>query len=330
MRTSTKVAGLALSIVAIPVAVYAYNAATAPSGDELRDRIIELGYVPKDPPVNFMTVGSLYYIDSKLKTFFPICKATVQDIKDISNTSPSEEFKRRLQRKGDLATGISFDIGSLIHGSATNSYLVNVGYSLTDVKIDEIDLGPNWAVFETLMNRPNCKPIAYHYLDSDGYVCQVVNILSATTEFKLDRDARTKLEAGAEGVPDNVKDIMKHAIEARSNEDVVDKDGRLLSGKALQYGVILTPTCLAPPHSRFQRVPYRTTVGRYWNYFLFNVVERLLPAKSDAADTDGPPNVEGSNKIAVKQFVVGLEHLIRRFERSLARLQRRPLEFLEI
>ena len=34
---------------------------------------------------------------------------------------------------------------------------------------------------------------------------------------------------------------MKQAVEAQGNQDVVSKEGRLLAGKALQYGAALTP-----------------------------------------------------------------------------------------
>jgi hypothetical protein len=86
-----------------------------------------------------------------------------------------------------------------------------------------------------------------------------------------------------------VKDIVKRAVEAQGNQDVVNKEGRLLAGKALQYGAALTPLCLAPTNSRFSRVVPTTRLGRFWNYVLFNILEPILPAKGDPSDAAQRP-----------------------------------------
>lgn len=77
---------------------------------------------------------------------------------------------------------------------------------------------------------------------------------------------------------------MKRGIEAQGNQEVVDKEGRMLAGKALQYGAVWDPNCLAPPRSRFTRTVPKTTVGRYWNYVLFRIIEPILPAKLDEVE----------------------------------------------
>jgi hypothetical protein len=236
-----------------------------------------------------MTVGSLYYVDSEAKRFIPICIANKEDIGESLRSSPSVELQQSLERKGQLTTGISIDIGWLLKGSADNNYVVKVNYSLTDVRVDEIALGANGQIFGKLMDQPHCFQTAMRYLHAGGYVCQVTSILSATSEFKLDRDAQSKLATTSDATVNDVKDIMKRAVEAQGKQDVVDKEGRLLSGKALQYGVALTPLCLAPTHSRFSRVVPSTTLGRFWNYVLFNILEPMLPAaKDDELDVAQP------------------------------------------
>jgi hypothetical protein len=133
------------------------------------------------------------------------------------------------------------------------------------------------------------------FIHAGGYVCQGQKILRATAEFKLDRDAQSKLGANATATSGDVKEIVKLAVESQSDQAVVDKEGRLLAGRALQYGVSMTPICLAPPNSRFERVLPHTALGRITNFVLFNIVEPILPAKPDhfevaqgAHDAEGP------------------------------------------
>ena len=272
---------LAALVIAAPLAAHSLQ---RPSGDQLGDTLREYGFIPKNPPTTLMTVGSLYYVDSGAKHFFPICIADKEDIGEAVRSSPSVELQQSLERKGQLATGISIDIGWMLKGSADNNYMVKVNYSLTDVRVEEIGLGANWQIFGKLMDQPHCNQMAMRYLHAGGYVCQVTSILSATAEFKLDRDTQSKLASSSSATANDVKDIVKRAVEAQGNQDVVNKEGRLLAGKALQYGAALTPLCLAPTNSRFSRVVPTTTLGRFWNYVLFNVLEPILPAKGDPSD----------------------------------------------
>jgi hypothetical protein len=269
---------LAAIVVAAPLAAHSFQ---KPGGDQLGDTLREYGFIPKNPPTTLMTPGSIYYVDSEAKHFFPICIASKEDIGDALRSSPSVELQQSLERKGQLSTGISIDIGWLLKGSADNNYVVKVNYSLTDVRVEEIALGANWQIFGKLMDEPHCSQMAMRYLHAGGYVCQVTSILSATAEFKLDRDTQSKLATSSNATVNDVKDIMKRAVEAQGNQDVVNKEGRLLSGKALQYGAALTPLCVAPTKSRFSRVVPSTTFGRFWNYVLFNILEPILPAKAD-------------------------------------------------
>ena len=228
-----------------------------------------------------MTVGSLYYVDSKVRDFTTICTAEKSDLEEAVVSSRSLEMQESLERNGQLATGVKIDVGWLLKGSVDKSYVVKVNASLTDVVLDEIPLGTNWLIFAKLMEKPQCNQIAMQYLRAGGYVCQGQKILRATAEFKLDRDAQSRLGADATATPGDVKDIVKLAVEAQSDQAVVDKEGRLLAGKALEYGVSMTPICLAPPNSRFERVLPRTVLGQFTNFVLFNILEPILPTRPD-------------------------------------------------
>jgi hypothetical protein len=283
---------LAAAVLAVPSAAYYW---TTPSNDPLGDTLREYGFVPINPPSNLMTVGSLYYVDSKVREFTTICNAEKSDLEDSIVSSRSLEMQESLERNGELATGVKIDVGWMLKGSLHKNYVVKVQSSLTDVVLDEIPLGPNWLIFSKLMGKPQCSQMAMRYIHAGGYVCQGQKILRATAEFKLDRDAQSKLGTNATATPGDVKDIVKLAVESQSDQAVVDKEGRLLAGKALEYGVSMSPICLAPPNSRFERILPQTALGRIANFVLFNIIEPILPAKPDqlevaqaARDVEGP------------------------------------------
>jgi hypothetical protein len=265
---------------AAPVAYYL----TTPDEDPLADTLRDYGFVPIRPPSNLMHVGSLYYVDSEVKHFSAICDADPTDLEGQVVTSRSWEMQQSLETRGRFATGVKVDLGWLLNGGANQDYVVNVRSSLTDVALEEIPLGPNWSIFAKLMEKPQCSQVAMQYIHAGGYVCQGQKILKATAEFKLDRDDQSKLEASATAKAENIKDIVKLAVESQSDQSVVDKEGRLLAGAALEYGVSMNPICLAPPDGRFQRILPRTEVGRMTNFVLFNIIEPILPGKPDRVD----------------------------------------------
>jgi len=262
--------------VAAPLAAF-YE--STPSNDPLGDTLRQYGFQPINPPSNLMSVGSLYYVDAEVRDFKAICHADKADLEDVVVTSRSWEMQESLERKGRFSTGVEVDLGWLLHDNADKNYVAKVHSSLTDVVLEEIPLGPNWAIFAKLMKKPECNEVAMRYIHAGGYVCQGQKILQATAEYKLDRDAESKLAAKA--ADNNIKDIVKLAVEAQSDQSVVDKQGRLFAGAALKYGISMTPICLAPPTGRFQRVLPRTALGRLTNFVLFNIVEPMLPAKPE-------------------------------------------------
>jgi hypothetical protein len=283
MRTMTMlVLAATVTTTAVPAAAYYWT--TSRSDDLLGGTLREYGFVPIRPPSNLMNVGSLYYVDSRVKDFKAICNAEQDDLKDSVVSSRSWEMQQSLERNGRFATGVNVDVGWLVNGGLDKNYVVKVHSSLTDVLLEEIPLGSNWLIFAKLMKKPQCSQVALRYIHAGGYVCQGQKILHATAEFKLDRDAQSKLAAGSKTTADNVRDIVKLAVESQSEQAVVEKDGRLFAGTALEYGVSMNPLCLAPPDAHFQRILPQTALGRVANFVLFNIVEPILPAKPDHLD----------------------------------------------
>jgi hypothetical protein len=293
MQTMTMLALAAtVTTAAVPPAAYYW---TKPSDDPLGDTLRGYGFVPINPPSNLMEVGSLYYVDSQVKDFRAICHAEKADLEGSVVSSRSWEIQESLERNGRFATGVKVDLGWLLNGGIDKNYVVKVHSSLTDIVLEEIPLGPNWLIFAKLMEKPQCSQVAMRYIHAGGYVCQGQKILQATAEFKLDRDAQSKLATSAKATADDIKEIVKLAVESQGDQTVVDKEGRLFAGTALKYGVSMNPICLAPPDGRFQRVLPHTALGRVTNYVLFNIVEPILPPKPDrlevaqgAHDAQGP------------------------------------------
>lgn len=279
MRTMTMLAlAAAVTTAAIPAVAY-YR--TTPSNDPLGDTLRGYGFNPINPPSNLMNVGSLYYVDSKAKNFTTICNAEKSDLEESVVSSRSFEMQESLERNGQLATGVNIDFGWLLKGNLDKNYVVKVHSSLTDVVLEEIPLGPNWLIFAKLMEKPQCNQMAMQHIHAGGYVCQGQKILRATAEFKLDRDAHSRLAANATATSSDIKEIVKLAVESQGDQAVVEKEGRLLAGRALKYGVSMNPMCLAPPNGRFKRVLPHTAFDRFTNFVLFNIVEPILPAKPD-------------------------------------------------
>jgi hypothetical protein len=147
----------------------------------------------------------------------------------------------------------------VLHGDVESKYIQTVHASLTDVVLEEIPLGPNWRIFSKLMEKPECSKIANELINAGGYVCQGQKTLQATAEYRLGRDVQNKLETDAKLTPDELKHIVKQAIETQAHESVVVREDRLFAGSALKYGVLMNPTCLSPANGRFPRTLPRTT-----------------------------------------------------------------------
>lgn len=286
------IAVLLTPVVAVPAADYLTNTGDDALGDTLRG----YGFVPVVPPSTLMPVGSLYYVDWKVRDFKAICHAEEADLEKVVKTSSSWKDEQNLERKGKMSTGIDIDLGWMLKGKWDKSHVVKVQSTLADVVLEEIPLGPNWTIFEKLMNQKECNDVVMNFVRAGYYVCQGQKILNATAQFKLDADVENELEANASATPDAIKDIVKRAVETQGQQSVVAKEGRILAGSSLTYGVSMSPFCFAPPEGRFKRVLPSTTMGRVTNYVLFNIVEPLLPTKGTPAAMAQASNIAAGPK----------------------------------
>ncbi len=274
-----KVIMLALATVittmTVPAMAYYW---TKPGNDPLDDTLRAYDFRRINPPSNLMTVGSLYYVDAAGKHYASICSAGKSDLEGHVIVSPSWEMQEDVERNGRFNAGVTVDFGSLVKGDMSNSYIQKVHASLTDIVLEEVPLGPNWSIFQKLMERPECQKMATELVNAGGYVCQGQKTLQATAEFELDREVENKLTTGGKITPGEIKGIVIRAIETQSHQDVVLREDRLFAGSALKYGVLMNPTCLSPSTGRFRRTLPRTAFDRVVNFVLFRVVEPLFSA----------------------------------------------------
>jgi hypothetical protein len=268
-----------VTAAAVPPAVYYI---TKNRSDPLTETLKRYGFLPIMPPSNLMQVGTLYYVNAAVTEFKAICRADKTDLQDAVAQSRSWEMQQELAHNGNFATNIKVDFGVLLGGDVGGNYVQKVHASLTDVLIDEITLGANSLIFTKLMEKPECNQVATQLLSEGAYVCQGQKILQGTARYGVDE--QNKLEIKTKANADDVKNLLKTAIETQGNQSVLDKDGRLFAGTALEYGVSMNPTCLAPLNGRFARVLPQTAFRRFVNFVLFNIIEPMLPAKDDRTE----------------------------------------------
>jgi hypothetical protein len=258
--------------------------ATMPSDDPLADTLQDYGLEPIHPPSNLLQVGSLYLVDAKAGTYTPICDADKTDLENATRTSPSFEISNSLEQKGEFAASVK--AAKLFGGDAGEDYVVRIHSSLTDVELTEITLGTNLTIFQKLMAKPTCAAVAMQFVNANRYVCQGQRILTATAQYKLERDARGQLTAHASA--NDIASAAKMAVETQGNQSLDARQGKWFSGSALQYGVSMNPQCMSPKHARYARVLPQTSLQRAWNSFLFNVLEPMLPPTADPDQVDAP------------------------------------------
>jgi hypothetical protein len=258
MNRKAKFAAAVLAVtVGVPAIIHVVR---FPSRDPLADELRDYGFYPINPPSTLVEVGSLYYVSEDGLSYRAICRAVPADVADVVQISRSVQIQQDLDQKGSFTSDISVDLRSVFDGGVASDYVQKVHFSLTDITLQEIPL------------VSNC------------YVCQGQEILLATAEFKLDRATQEKLKVSADLKPE-VNQALKAAIKTQSDQTVVERDGSLYSGSALNYGVEVNPTCLAPPHSHFLRVLPRNRLERFINFVRYRVIEPWLPPTPDAPAT---------------------------------------------
>jgi len=278
MRTKLILAA-ALPLLTIGV-VAGWHAINRPSQNQLGDTLRGFGYLPLSMPTSKMGLGSLYYVDSKVRYFDLVCAAKFSDLEDAVDTATGADLRMDSLSNGQFESTIKLDLGWLLNGGASAKGTQAVHFSLTDITVESISHEKSIDLFISMAERPSCGRAIAEALNSGGYVCQGVKVLQATAEYKLDRDTQNKLTAGTTQAND-VKGLVKQAVETQSGHEVVEREGRLQSGKKLKYGVVMKPNCMSPTTARFARMLPESVFGRWTNYVLFNLIEPFWPSREE-------------------------------------------------
>ena len=268
---------VAIVAVAIPATAHFLN---RPSENHLGDTLRSFGYLPIALPTSRMSVGSLYYVNSKVRFFDVACQAEKADLEHAVEFETGGEVRADLLTNGQFETGVKISVGGIIKGDVAANEKQTVRFSLTDIRVESISLEKNLEIFLKMMEKPHCNRAVMQIIKSGGYVCQGQKVLEATADYKLDRDTMNKIGTSTVNTTD-VNSIVKLAVETQSGHQVVEREGRVQSGKKLKYAVKMNPDCMAPPTGRFRRVLPEGVLGRMTNYVLFHVVEALWPNGDD-------------------------------------------------
>jgi hypothetical protein len=266
-------------------ATYEWNKPT--SSDPFDNTLRQYHFRGIHPPSNLLTVGSLYYVDAA-GVYTTICPAQKPDLDGQVMVSRTWDLEEQLKQDGRLSMEVTIDLRAVLKGYTENSYTQTVHTSLSDVVLEEIPLANNLRIMRKLMNDPDCKSQVRKYVEAGNYVCQGQKTLQATAQFKLGSDVQDKLANEANLTPDEIKRVVKQAIESRINESLVIREDRVFaSSEPLKFGIQVNPTCLSPGTARFERTLPDTSFDRMVNFVMLHIIEPLFPAVPTEVTDDG-------------------------------------------
>jgi hypothetical protein len=275
--------------VTVPAAIYA---GSSPPANQFNDTLRSFGYRPLSLPTSDMSVGALYAVDSKARFFDIVCDVDPAELAGALKRTTGGEIVAHLQTDRQFESAVKVDLGWLINSDGAANAKQTVNFSLTDIVVESISHEKSVELFIKMAERPSCGRAITEALHGGGYVCQGLKVLEATAEYKLDRNTSGKMHTKA--TQEDVNGLIKLAVEAQSGTAVVEREGKVQSGKKLKYAVAMKPTCMLPEHGRFDRVLPESAFQQWTNYLLFRVVEPFWPAKEEQIRS-----AEGALQLAV-------------------------------
>lgn len=215
---------------------------------------------------------------SNVKFFKTICRADEEDLKDAVIKSPSARMLADELYSGEFSVALKLaeTIGAG-NGDLQDKRITMIHYSLSDVELYEIPLGANSGIYRKLMAREECNNAVMANIYAGGYICQGQQIMEATVEYNLTLGEESAASAEVKADAVAVRQALKVSGAADSSVELIEKEGRLVTGTSLKYGVAMNPTCMAPPHARFERILPKSDFGRFVNFVKFHILEPILP-----------------------------------------------------
>lgn len=256
---------------------YGYSVANAERDDlvvKLRDKYDML---PIRPVSKLHTVGTLYFIEPDLSRYTPLCSLPEEILGKYKHQSPGQIISGTRTIQGTYTSHVKAKAEQAINGNGSidDERFITVRYELSDVMISQINVDSSVEVYDQLMKRQSCSKAVTDYLNVPGYICQDLELLVASSFFKLDSETET----GATLDVDTEKEkAVASYVEATWGVHLNGKEGRSESGEKLQWGIQMAPKCITPPWARYQRTLPRNYFERILNFIKFNILEPILPA----------------------------------------------------
>lgn len=160
-----------LSAASLMGLFYGYSVYNAKQ-DDLDVALREINFLRLKPASKFHTVGALYFIgwwDPSNVTV--ICSPPKEILAKYVRHSESAILGGTRTLQGTYTSPISAKGGQPVNGkgSLDDKRFITARYELTNVKIDEIELGDSSDVYDQLMQRQSCSDVVTKYLKS-GYI----------------------------------------------------------------------------------------------------------------------------------------------------------------
>jgi hypothetical protein len=256
-RHSKLMFSVAVSLFAVPLWVYS----SSPSPQGMDGVLRDMGYNAVYPPSTLVGLGSLYNVSSDGRNYTTVCE--VDPALLVGRTKQSRSTQYTAQQLQDVNYAWGARLASLVSTKLSSDVLESVNLSLSDVTVFEVPLAWNEEIFIKLTEDPNCDAAVHRLLENNEFVCQGKGVLAATVEYgvNIKSGVQDATEAKREAIS-----AVKSTVEADTNVQIVQKDEKLETGTALNYGVKLNPTCVTPPTARHGRYLPRGWVDRFVNF----------------------------------------------------------------
>jgi hypothetical protein len=254
---------------------------------ELEKTLKEMGFLPVNPPSNLLGIGSLFHVDPKVKFFRTVCRADPTYVETVVVDSPGIKMLADVLERGTYALDLKLDLSAIVRGNAkaADEFSRKVKFTLSDVKLFELDLRNSRYIFDKMLEDKYCEQAVREVLNASGYVCQGQGILQASAEYSINAEEATnadaEIEPAKEILKEAIKDAVKDAVREQQKVTVVEKSGRLQTGSSLHYGIVMNPTCIAPRNAVFARILPKNAFERATNFVKLRVVEPLIRRDED-------------------------------------------------
>jgi len=273
------------ALLALVPAIYFFEKFS--SEHELDKTLKGMGFLPVNPPSTLLGIGSLFHVDPGVKFFRTVCRADPAYVDTVVVDSNGIKMLADVLERGTYALDLKLDLSALGHGSAkaADEFSRKVKFTLSDVKLFELDLRNSRYIFDKMLEDKYCEQAVREVLSASGYVCQGQGILQASAEYSINAEeainADAEIEPAKQMVHNVIKDAVKDAVQEQQKVTVLEKSGRLQTGSSLHYGIVMNPTCLAPRNAVFARVLPKNAFERAANFVKLRLVESLIRTDED-------------------------------------------------